>query len=211
MLASAHARLPFTFHPRARVFKGRMGKGGINPYSPPRVAPVHEDVESIARALGGGTGNSGNPEEAEVVAGLWVGEAWPSPECLAQDPTVPTNPIRWSLTLDADTSASVTAFGAGYFDDSADVPGHTHLWFTLRGHFDARTREVRLDKVYERPAPKGEAVRYVGKLHALNGAPEITGTWENATHGTNGTFSCMLRTGEGAQDGDAIARSLGGR
>ena len=130
-----------------------------------------------------------------------------------------TNPIRWSLALERSGDASaaepapspVTAFGAGFFDDSADVPGHTHLWFTLRGHFDARTREVRLDKVYERPAPEGEAVRYVGKLHALNGAPEITGTWENATHGTNGPFSCMLRTGEGAQDGDAIARSLGGR
>ena len=197
MLASAHARLPFTFHPRARVFKGRMGKGGINPYSPPRVAPVHEDVESIARALGGGTGNSGNPEEAEVVAGLWVGEAWPSPECLAQDPTVPTNPIRWSLPLDADTSASVTAFGAGYFDDSADVEGHSTIFFTLRGSFDPLTRRVQFKKVYERPVPPTD-VTYDGRLHALNGTPEITGTWDNPTQGTSGTFSCMLRCSSGS-------------
>jgi len=197
MLASAHARLPFTFLPRARVFKGKMGKGGINPYSPPRVAPAHEDVESIARALGGGTGNSGDPEEAEVVAGLWIGEAWPSPECLAQDPTVPTNPIRWSLTLDADTSASVTAFGAGYFDDSADVEGHSTIFFTLRGSFDPLTRRVQFKKVYERPVPPTD-VTYDGRLHALNGTPEITGTWDNPTQGTSGTFSCMLRCSSGS-------------
>ena len=197
MLRTAPARLPspFTFRHRTRVSKGRMGKGGIHP-SPPR--PRREDVESIARALGGGLGISDNPE-AEIIAGLWVGEAWPSPECLAQDPTVPTNPIRWSLTLDADTNASVTAFGAGYFDDSADVEGHSTIFFTLRGGFDPITRRVQFKKVYERPVPPTD-VTYDGRLHALNGTPEITGTWDNPTQGTNGTFSCMLRGSQGMSD-----------
>jgi hypothetical protein len=202
-----------------------MGKGRLSP-DRPRGTTTTDPARGPAAPLRAGATpgpSSSDPsparDPAPFLAGVWVGASWPSPELLAVDPTVPTNPIRWSLALERSGDASaaepapspVTAFGAGFFDDSADVPGHTHLWFTLRGHFDARTREVRLDKVYERPAPEGEAVRYVGKLHALNGAPEITGTWENATHGTNGTFSCMLRTGEGAQDGDAIARSLGGR
>ena len=51
------------------------------------------------------------------------------------------------------------AFGAGCFDDSADIPGTTHLWFTLRGTFNPETRDVQFDKVYERPAPAGEVVR----------------------------------------------------
>ena len=86
----------------------------------------------------------------------------------------------------------ISAFGAGCFDDSADVPGHTELWFTLRGSFDARTGNVQFEKVYERPAPSGEVVRYVGRLHALNGPRELTGTWTNVAHGTEGTWSCQL-------------------
>jgi hypothetical protein len=110
------------------------------------------------------------------------------------DASIPTNPIRWSLALDprAASAGGISAFGAGCFDDSADVPGHTELWFTLRGSFDARTGNVQFEKVYERPAPSGEVVRYVGRLHALNGPRELTGTWNNVAHGTEGTWSCQL-------------------
>ncbi len=54
-----------------------------------------------------------------------------------------TNPIRWSLSLCA--GAAVSAFGAGYFDDAADVPGQPVLHFGLKGAF--RDGEVELVKV----------------------------------------------------------------
>ena len=184
-----------------------MGKGGIQPRSPgKRVGATSDDnnsndanndipapspstnVDDIAAALGGAA-----PARERAIAGIWIGESWPAPELLAIDPSVPTNPIRWSLVLDPNAGAGgISAFGAGCFDDSADVPGHNELWFTLRGVFDKRTRSVQFEKVYERPAPSGEVVRYVGKLHALNGPRELTGTWTNVAHGTEGTWSCQL-------------------
>ena len=102
------------------------------------------------------------------------------------------------------------------FDDSADVPGHTELWFTLRGSFDARTGNVQFEKVYERPAPSGEVVRYVGRLHALNGPRELTGTWNNVAHGTEGTWSCQLvgdarhASGDGVTNERSSARNADG-
>lgn len=143
-----------------------MGRGGIRP------------------AAASGSSNNNNDDDAadaEVVAGMWVGESWPSPELLAIDPTVPTNPIRWSLALDP-SHGIVSAFGAGYFDDAGDIPGQSTLWFTLRGTFDAETRGVKISKTYERPVPEGTEVEYSGKLHALNGKPEITGTWVGNVH-----------------------------
>lgn len=89
---------------------------------------------------------------------------------------------------------------------SGDIPGQPVIWFTLRGTFDAATRAVVLTKTYERPVPEGTEVEYKGKLHALNSVPEITGTWVNASGGTAGTFSCVLRggaQGAGAGGGDA--------
>jgi hypothetical protein len=62
---------------------------------------------------------------------------------LKPDPPPQTNPIRWSLSLCA--GAAVSAFGAGYFDDAADVPGQPVLHFGLRGTF--RDGEVELVKV----------------------------------------------------------------
>ncbi|EEH53522.1 uncharacterized protein MICPUCDRAFT_52354 [Micromonas pusilla CCMP1545] len=185
----------------------RMGKGGIQPRSPgKRVGATSDDnnsndanndipapspstnVDDIAAALGGAA-----PARERAIAGIWIGESWPAPELLAIDPSVPTNPIRWSLALDPAASAPTpSAFGAGTFDDSGDIPGEPVIWFTLRGTFDALTRAVKLRKVYERPVPESE-VKYEGRLHALNGAPEITGVWRNSTSGTNGTFSCTLQ------------------
>ena len=185
-----------------------MGKGGISPGGGSSRASPHSGSPSsaIAAALGAaasgsddndseprGNLDSGTPDPNAPIAGLWVGESWPSPELLAVDASIPTNPIRWSLALDPGAGAGgISAFGAGCFADSADVPGHNELWFTLRGRFDARSRNVQFEKVYERPAPSGEVVRYVGKLHALNGPLELTGTWTNVAHGTEGTWSCQL-------------------
>ncbi len=41
----------------------------------------------------------------------------------------------------------LTAFGAGYFDDSGDVPGIPVLCFTLRGRFRPDDGSVELEKV----------------------------------------------------------------
>ena len=184
-----------------------MGKGGISPGGGSgRASPHSGSPSSIAAALGAGASGSDDndnesrgsldsqpPDPNAPIGGMWVGESWPSPELLAVDSSIPTNPIRWSLVLDPNAGAGgISAFGAGCFDDSADVPGHNELWFTLRGVFDKRTRSVQFEKVYERPAPSGEVVRYVGKLHALNGPRELTGTWTNVAHGTEGTWSCQL-------------------
>ena len=184
-----------------------MGKGGISPGGGSgRASPHSGSPSSIANALGAAASGSDDNDDAPhgnldsetldpnaPIAGMWVGESWPSPELLAVDASIPTNPIRWSLALDPGAGrGGISAFGAGCFDDSADVPGHTELWFTLRGSFDARTGNVQFEKVYERPAPSGEVVRYVGRLHALNGPRELTGTWNNVAHGTEGTWSCQL-------------------
>ncbi len=55
-----------------------------------------------------------------------------------------TNPIRWALSLRCGAAAS--AFGAGYFDDAADVPGEPVLFLALRGSVE-RDGTVRLVKV----------------------------------------------------------------
>jgi len=188
-------RSPFLSRRRVFAELPGMGKGGIrvgggsNPSSPSR--PLSR---ASTGSVGGGSPDLFASDGEAPVSGMWIGESWPSPELLAVDPTIPTNPIRWSLTLDPSAGpGGISAFGAGCFDDSADIPGTTHLWFTLRGTFNPETRDVQFDKVYERPAPAGEVVRYKGKLHSLNGPKEITGTWENTQHGTAGTFSCMMK------------------
>ena len=68
---------------------------------------------------------------------------------------------------------------------------------------------VRLTKMYERPVPEGAEVEYEGKLHALNGKPEITGTWVNRSEGTAGTFSCMMRGGGGSGSGSGSGNGNG--
>eukprot|EP00854_Cymbomonas_tetramitiformis_P027534 gene27534-33966_t len=59
------------------------------------------------------------------LSGLWIGEAIPDEEF---QHCVPTNPIKWSLTL-SPSQGEVSAFGAGYFDDAADVPGQPVLFY----------------------------------------------------------------------------------
>jgi hypothetical protein len=62
-----------------------------------------------------------------------------------------TNPIRWSLSLGG--GGGLSAFGAGYFDDAADVPGTPVLFFALRGHFRPEDATVELVKVRAPPSP----------------------------------------------------------
>ena len=94
------------------------------------------------------------------------------------------NPIVWSLTLLH--PAAVTAFGAGYLEDSADVPGEPTLLYTLRGEWQpaapageggaggaggdgAEGGTVHLVKQYTTPAlfGIGPTVHYDGRLVRL--------------------------------------------
>jgi gamma-glutamylcyclotransferase (GGCT)/AIG2-like uncharacterized protein YtfP len=66
------------------------------------------------------------------VSGLWLGEALPHASLMND---VPTNPIRWALSLCAQ-GAALSAFGAGFFDDSGDVPGQPVLLYVLSGSWE---------------------------------------------------------------------------
>jgi len=135
----------------------------------------------------GASGEAAGSRSSDGPAGLWLGEARPSPQCLAEDPDIPTNPIKWSLALCADR-----AFGAGYFDDAADIPDTPVLYYTLRGTFDPQTMKVEMLKWYERPCHEMPPVKYEGVLHDTDGTPEITGVWSNPESGAFGQFSAKL-------------------
>lgn len=117
-----------------------------------------------------GTGEGGQfacckePDEAgaQYVSGLWLGQA--APDASLADFLIPTNPIRWSLALLTAAPGGVpSAFGAGFFDDSGDVPDRPLLFFTLRGQWSAETRRLTLVKEYEAAAEtSGYEVTYEG-------------------------------------------------
>ena len=77
-------------------------------------------------------------------SGLWVGEALPAE---GMEHEVPVNPIKWSLSL-CPAAAGPSAFGAGFFDDAADVPGQPVLLFVLKGEFVPETSSVKITKEY---------------------------------------------------------------
>lgn len=140
------------------------------------------------------------------VSGLWLGEAAPHPSLAGA--AVPTNPIRWALSLSrrAHGSAGPTAFGAGFFDDAGDVPGSPVLLFVLSGSWEAPAAAaagaadgtapgdygtVRLTKSYHHAALMGQAVEYEGRLgKGPDGEWLLTGAWTNAGEGTHGAFAC---------------------
>jgi len=104
---------------------------------------------------------------------------------------VPVNPIKWALSLARE--GPVTAFGAGFFDDSADVPGQPVLHFSLRGKWDAEAGTVELTKVYDSAlVPADMLVHYQGRVSLSEGRPALTGTWRNTLHETHGAFACRL-------------------
>ena len=94
-------------------------------------------------------------------SGLWVGEALPAE---GMEHEVPVNPIKWSLSL-CPAAAGPSAFGAGFFDDAADVPGQPVLLFVLKGEFVPETSSVKITKEYcNRNIPEALKVEYEGKL-----------------------------------------------
>eukprot|EP00727_Mastigamoeba_balamuthi_P010143 m51a1_g5751 hypothetical protein (1631) ;mRNA; r:1185475-1190493 len=119
-------------------------------------------------------------------AGLWVGQSDPAPELAAL--LVPSNPIRWALAA----PASCPAFGAGFFDDAADVPGKPVLFFTLQGGPGAAAQsefnsQFLVTKKYEAAARAGD-VAYACELDGRR----LSGRWDNASAGTWGSFECSL-------------------
>ncbi|KAJ1620609.1 hypothetical protein T492DRAFT_1076900 [Pavlovales sp. CCMP2436] len=137
------------------------------------------------------------------VSGLWIGEAVPSPE-FSMD--TPSNPIRWSLTLlqptgplpadpaSAPTTGVPSVFGAGYFDDSGDIPGSPVLFFTLRGHWRPLSNDLEFVKTYDAQEVTADlTILYRAKLAAgPDGQWVLTGTWRNQLEGTHGSFACRL-------------------
>lgn len=133
------------------------------------------------------------------VSGLWLGSAVPAPE-LAHE--VAVNPIQWSLALvepiasrspgPSLSTIAPSAFGAGFFDDAADVPGSPVLFFTLRGTWDPQSNKVELEKRYV-GLSEDLVVRYSGALStAPDGRSVLTGAWQNVLEGTQGKFACRL-------------------
>ena len=135
------------------------------------------------------------PTALRHLSGLWLGAAVPHPS-LAD--SVPTNPIKWALSLlHPEPGVPVTAFGAGFFDDAADIPGEPVLLFTLSGTWEpgaggeaaAGAGVVTLQKQYT-GAAAGRAVDYEGRLtRESDGAWVLKGTWRNEAEGTFGSFA----------------------
>jgi hypothetical protein len=140
------------------------------------------------------------PNDARVhLTGIWLGEA--VPDTSLEPFCIPTNPIRWTLSILAQEEGAV--FGAGYFDDSGDVAGKPLLFYTLQG---ARTREggqIRLTKKYDRTASEQTAaysISYAGQLQkssAHDNAWELQGKWENSAAGSFGSFRCYREAASG--------------
>jgi len=81
--------------------------------------------------------SSREPECDEVhTTGVWVGTAEPDVSLVSF--CVPANPIRAALsmlTVPAEQPGGPPAtviFGAGFFDDAADVPGHPVLFYAMQ-------------------------------------------------------------------------------
>ena len=139
------------------------------------------------------------PESERHISGLWLGEAAPH----ASLPDVPTNPIKWSLSLvRPEAGLAVTAFGGGVFEDAADIPGNPVILFVLSGTWEpgdaagssaaaSDNGAVRLTKQYvSAGVPASLTVRYDGRLSKEDGAWVLKGQWANASEGSFGSFAC---------------------
>lgn len=132
-----------------------------------------------------------------LVSGLWVGQAQPDPSLAPF--CIPTNPIKWSLSLISNvTDTGPTAFGAGFFNDSADIANQPVLFYKLSGDWEAKTNRITLVKRYENhPATDGYVLNYTGILERRiadkdiqNHSLLISGKWKNEKAGTFGSFVC---------------------
>lgn len=105
---------------------------------------------------------------------------------------IPTNPIRWCVTLLPSplphSETTPTLFGCGFFDDSGDVPGQNLLFYSLRGSYDAVSRKVQFTKVYEsHRETAGYEISYSGVLESDG---FMRGKWDNKKGGSFGKWMC---------------------
>jgi len=124
-------------------------------------------------------------------AGLWRGEAVPQ---AGQEGDCPCNPITWALHIRESSDGNAPrVVGAGFFDDSGDIPGHSTLFYTIR---DAEVQEdgkLAMVKVYEPPVPPDLVVNYISvSLTNASGVQTLSGSWANPLEGTSGAFAAAL-------------------
>lgn len=142
------------------------------------------------------------------VSGLWVGQA--VPDVSLKEFYLPVNPIRWSLTIIrrkiANKLTCPSVFGAGYFDDAADIANQPVICYTLSStelsemkskadnDSDIVLEQFSITKLYEySKETEGVRVLYSGKLIlSSSGNLTIQGTWTNDWAGSFGQFSCSL-------------------
>ena len=106
---------------------------------------------------------------------------------------------RRSLSLvRPDTDVPVSAFGAGYLADCADIPGEPLLMYSLRGVWEPASAvgqnfgRIVLVKAYMHPSAAGVEVTYEGFLFHRDGSWAIGGSWTNEFESTHGRFACQL-------------------
>merc|ERR1719399_1753396 len=138
-------------------------------------------------AQSGGTAVEAPTCHLQHISGLWMGEA-----ICTSDSTVPTNPIRWSLSaVPHQPPPAPTLWGSGFFDDSGDVPGEPCLFYVLKGSFtpdagDGSVGAVEFSKQYvSMQVPAGLTVQYRGRLaRHEDGTTVMSGTWTNPLEST---------------------------
>lgn len=164
--------------------------------------PVLAGIWSAASGSSGKFHVQLEPQTDADQAGLWVGEA--KPEVKFAD--VATNPVKWVLCRQRQPRGSgPLIFGAGYFDDSGDIPGTPVLFYTLRGSRDT----LDFEKVYSAPVPRALTVAYAGVTLTIgaDGQPVLSGSWTNVLEGTAGLFGARMEELQGA--GEAIDQTAG--
>jgi len=124
------------------------------------------------------------------LTGLWGGDA--RPDVSLSDFFIPNNPIQWSCAV---LKSRNSINGAGYFNDSGDIPNQPVLFFVVRGTVDSATGKATFKKIYQKcPQTDGYVVEYEGTLvqPEAGGKWALTGTWKNPKGGSFGDFSCTL-------------------
>jgi len=126
-----------------------------------------------------------NNSPPELLSGMWMGKAVPDAQFRA---SIPTNPIKWSLTL-AKAIGDVSIFGGGYFNDSGDIDETPVLCYSLRGEWKGDSN-VRIVKHYEHEEAEGYDIVYEGTLSKENDNFWLKGAWKNEKGRSFGTFAC---------------------
>ena len=119
--------------------------------------------------------------DSDVPCSRFVGDA--APDESLRDFCLPVNPCNWVLARFSDGEL----FGAGFFDDSADVPGKAVLLFSLFGDQTA-DEGVSLTKIYENGSEFSVVYKSDEKGDLFDGRRSWGGTWTNACAGSFGVF-----------------------